>query len=175
MKSVNDTLILGVGNYLMGDEGLGVHVARELKDEIPPDLADVLDGGTAGFQLMEYIESYPRVIMIDATLDGKPAGTIQLIRPRFAADFPKAMSTHEIGLKDLVESLMLLDKLPDVYLFVVSVKTIQPLSVELSKEVRAAIPDLKRRILELCRKPAEGKPKQVPSEEFACTCLPLFF
>lgn len=151
MEKSSDTLILGVGNYLMGDEGLGVHLARQLKKEIEPGLADVLDGGTAGFQLMEYIESYPRVILIDATLDDKPAGTIQLIRPKFASDFPKAMSTHEIGLKDVVESLTLLDRLPDVYLFVVSVKTIQPLSVELSSEIKTALPKLKKRILELCK------------------------
>ncbi len=144
-----------MGNYLMGDEGLGVHLAQELKDEISPRLADVLDGGTAGFQLMEYIGSYPRVILIDATLDDKPAGTIQLIRPKFASDFPKAMSTHEIGLKDLVESLTLLDQLPDVYLFVVSVKTIQPLSVDLSPDVQVVFPELKKRILELCLRPVE--------------------
>ncbi|MBX2944501.1 MAG: hydrogenase maturation protease [Cyclobacteriaceae bacterium] len=155
MERSSDTLILGVGNYLMGDEGLGVHLAQELKDEILPGLADVLDGGTAGFQLMEYIESYPRVILIDATLDDKPAGTIQLIRPKFASDFPKAMSTHEIGLKDLVESLTLLDQLPDVYLFVVSVKTIQPLSVDLSPDVQVVFPELKKRILELCLRPVE--------------------
>lgn len=155
MEKSSDTLILGVGNYLMGDEGLGVHLAQQLKKEIPAGFADVLDGGTAGFQLMEYIESYPRVILIDATLDGRPAGTIQLIRPKFASDFPKAMSTHEIGLKDLVESLTLLDRLPDVYLFVVSVKTIQPLSIDLSPEVLVVLPELKRRILELCLHPVE--------------------
>lgn len=155
MERSSDTLILGVGNCLMGDEGLGVHLAQQLKKEIPAGFADVLDGGTAGFQLMEYIESYPRVILIDATLDGRPAGTIQLIRPKFASDFPKAMSTHEIGLKDLVESLTLLDRLPDVYLFVVSVKTIQPLSIDLSPEVLVVLPELKRRILELCLRPVE--------------------
>jgi hydrogenase maturation protease len=152
MERTSDILILGVGNYLMGDEGLGVHVAQQLKNEIPPGLADVVDGGTAGFQLLEYIESYPRVILIDATLDNKPAGTIQLIRPKFASDFPKAMSTHEIGLKDLVETLVLLDRLPDVYLFIVSIKVIQPLSIDLSPEVSAALSELKQRILNLCKK-----------------------
>jgi hydrogenase maturation protease len=153
MERTSDTLILGVGNYLMGDEGLGVHLVNALAEAVPPGVADVLDGGTAGFQLMEYMESYPRVILIDATLDGLPPGTIRLIRPRFATDFPKAMSTHEIGLKDLIESLSLLGKLPDVYLFVVSVESVHPLCVELSADVRASIPVLKQRILELCSTP----------------------
>jgi hydrogenase maturation protease len=175
MNRTSDTLILGIGNYLMGDEGLGVHLAQQLQEEVPAGLADVLDGGTAGFQLMEYIESYPRVILIDATLDGKPAGTIQLIRPKFSSDFPKAMSTHEIGLKDLVESLNLLDRLPDVYLFVVSIETIQPLSIELSPAVSAVFPDLKRRILDLCKQRVVTENKQVSPEKIDDTCLPLFF
>ncbi|HBK88897.1 MAG: hydrogenase maturation protease [Cyclobacteriaceae bacterium] len=142
-------LILGIGNYLMGDEGLGVHLANQLKAEVDPGLADVLDGGTAGFQLMEYLESYPNIILIDATLDGKPAGTIQRIKPRFSKDFPSAMSTHEIGLKDLVEGLYLLGKLPNIDLFIVSIEKIQPLSTELSPEVIRMFPQLKSKIVEL--------------------------
>lgn len=142
-------LILGIGNYLMGDEGLGVHLANQLKAEVDSGLADVLDGGTAGFQLMEYLESYPNIILIDATLDGKPAGTIQRIKPRFSKDFPSAMSTHEIGLKDLVEGLYLLGKLPNIDLFIVSIEKVQPLSTELSPEVSRVFPQLKSQIIEL--------------------------
>ncbi len=142
-------LILGIGNYLMGDEGVGVHFINQLKNKIEPGLADLLDGGTAGFQLMEYLESYPHVIMIDATLDGKPAGTIQLIKPKFSKDFPSAMSTHEIGLKDLVEGMALLGKLPNIDLFIISIEKIQPLSTELSPEIQAALPELRRRVLGL--------------------------
>lgn len=142
-------LVLGIGNYLMGDEGLGVHAARELDKEIDPAVAYVLDGGTAGFQLMEYLETHAHVILIDATLDSLPAGTIACTRPRFASDFPKNMSTHDIGLKDLVESLILLDKMPDLHLFTVSIPKIQPLSIELSEPVRQAMPELKRRVANL--------------------------
>lgn len=147
MKESN-ILILGVGNYLMGDEGLGVHVARALEDEPLPEGVDVLDGGTAGFQLMEYLEKYPIIIMIDATLDKSPVGTIRLIEPKFAYDFPKAMSTHEIGLKDLVESLALLGKLQKIYLYVMTVQDIANLHIGLSAEVAERVPLLKQRIKE---------------------------
>lgn len=155
-------LILGIGNYLMGDEGVGVHAARNLDGTFDPETVDVLDGGTAGFQLMEYLEHYPTVIMIDATLDDRPPGTIRLIEPRFAADFPKAMSTHEIGLKDLVESLALLGKLPKIYLFVISIKEIQPLSIELTEEVENALPKLEFEISKLLKslKTTEINPTQ---------------
>jgi hydrogenase maturation protease len=149
LETSSPVLILGIGNYLMGDEGLGVHFINQLRPELEPGLADLLDGGTAGFQLMEYLEAYPNVILIDATLDGKPAGTIQLIKPRFSKDFPSAMSTHEIGLKDLIEGLALLDKFPTIHLFIVSIEKIQPLSTELSPEIRNALPALKERVLQL--------------------------
>ena len=140
-------LILGIGNYLMADEGVGIHLVKRLQLDLLPEGVDVLDGGTAGFQLMEYLESYPTVIMIDATLDNYPPGTIRLIEPRFASDFPKAMSTHEIGLKDLVESLNLMGKLPKIFLYVVSVKDIARLYVGLSHEVEQMMPVLKSLIL----------------------------
>ncbi len=70
-------LILGVGNYLMGDEGMGVHFARQLSNELHDELIDVVDGGTGGFALMELFETYPTVILADATLDQRPAGTIR--------------------------------------------------------------------------------------------------
>lgn len=144
-------LILGIGNYLMGDEGLGVHAVNQLKEELEPRYADFLDGGTAGFQLMEYLEHYPHVIMIDATLDGDPAGTIKKIRPRFSKDFPNAMSTHEIGLKDLVEGLLLLGKMPNIHLFIMSIEKVQPLSTMLSPEIEIALPALKHAVIELAK------------------------
>jgi len=149
LKPSSSILILGIGNYLMGDEGLGVHFIQHLEKENLPEGIDLLDGGTAGFQLMEYLEKYPIVIMVDATLDQNPVGTIRLIEPKFSQDFPKAMSTHEIGLKDLVESLSLMGKLPKIYLFVVSVADIAHLHVGLSPLVEQAMNDLKNRVLAL--------------------------
>jgi len=144
-------LILGVGNYLMGDEGVGVHLARQLSTELNDEWIDVVDGGTGGFQLMELFETYSTVILADATLDHRAAGSIQLIEPKFSADFPRAMSTHEIGLKDVVESLILLDKLPRIFLFVMSIEKIQPLSIELSPEIERSLSELKSKAVGLAR------------------------
>ena len=138
----NNTLILGIGNYLMADEGLGVHLAEQFLQEELPVGVDVLDGGTGGFHLLEYFEQYERVIIVDATLDGKPAGTIRLIKPHFASDFPQAMSTHDIGLKDLVGALQLLGTMPEIDLYVVSINSIQDQGVVLSEEISNAISKL---------------------------------
>ncbi|RFM36968.1 hydrogenase maturation protease [Chitinophaga silvisoli] len=136
------TLLLGVGNYLMGDEGIGVHVAQRLEtsQEIPG--IDVVDGGTGGFHLLEFFEQYEKVILVDATLDGKTPGTIRCIKPKYASDFPPEISAHDIGLKDLVSALQLLDRMPELYLFVVSIESIQQQGMELTEEIEESIPSL---------------------------------
>lgn len=138
-------LVLGIGNYLMGDEGIGVHVAEQLQDEWLPE-ADVVDGGTGGFYLLDYFERYENIILIDATLDENPTGTIRLIKPRFSTDFPQAMSTHDIGLKDMVRALQLMGKMPEIDLLVVSIATVQQQGIELTPEIKKVVEDVKTRV-----------------------------
>jgi hydrogenase maturation protease len=147
--SKRPVLILGIGNYLMGDEGIGVHTANMLSETNILEGVDVLDGGTGGFHLLEYFEQYETVIMIDATLDGEKPGTINLLRPRFAADFPPAMSTHDIGLKDLVGALQLTGRMPNLYLFTVSIASLQQQGVELTPEVQAVMPELIQQVSQM--------------------------
>jgi len=152
MATPKKTLILGIGNYLMGDEGIGVHVANKISLEKLPNNVDVVDGGTGGFYLLEYFEKYDIVILVDATLDGNPPGTTRLIQPKFAKDFPAAMSTHDIGLKDLVSALQLLNKMPQIELFVVSIKSIQQQGIELTSELENALPLVIEKIKKLLAK-----------------------
>jgi hydrogenase maturation protease len=142
------TLIMGIGNYLMCDEGIGVHVAEQLLKERMPDHVSVLDGGTGGFHLLEFFEEHDHVILVDATLDGREPGTIRKIKPRFASDFPPAMSTHDIGLKDMVSALQFMGKMPEVDLFVVSIASIQDQGTELTPAVKSKIPELIRLVKE---------------------------
>ena len=133
-------LILGVGNVLMGDEGVGVHAVRLLEAGPWPAHVSLLDGGTGGFHLLSHFSGCDVLILIDATLDGRPPGTVSVIEPRYASDFPRALSAHDIGLKDLVESAALLDLLPRVLLVTVSVADLQPMQMTLSPEVEASLP-----------------------------------
>lgn len=145
----NSILVMGVGNYLMGDEGIGVHIIQEMSKRQLPEYIDILDGGTGGFLLLSCFEAYPRIIFVDATMDGKPAGSISLLRPKFAADFPSALSVHDVGLKDMIEAVYLMEDVPDIHLFTVSIEELNPMTIELSPKVKAAIPELVDRILEL--------------------------
>ncbi|WP_338356943.1 hydrogenase maturation protease [Yeosuana marina] len=145
-------LILGVGNYLMGDEGIGVHVIQEMYKRELPKYVDILDGGTGGFLLLSCFQVYPTIIFVDATMDGKPAGTISLIRPKFASDFPSALSVHDVGLKDMIEAVYLMEKVPDIHLFTVSIEELNPMTIALSQKVKDAIPKLINQILEQSEK-----------------------
>jgi len=152
MNSDNKILILGIGNVLMGDEGVGVHAIKELEKESFPPNVTLLDGGTGGFHLLEYLQEYPRIIMIDATMDGKPAGTISLIEPKFATDFPKSLSAHDIGLRDLIESTAVLGELPKMYLITVTIDSIQSMQMELSPEIEEQIPAVVGKVKEVLEK-----------------------
>ena len=143
--------MLGVGNYLMGDEGIGVWLIEALAGQSLPPYLDLLDGGTGGFLLLDRFQAYGTVIFVDATMDGNPAGTISLLRPKFASDFPTALSVHDLGLKDMIEAVYLLDHQPDLYLMTVSIDQIDPMSVDLSDPVRNAIPEAVEKILGLAR------------------------
>jgi hydrogenase maturation protease len=133
-------LILGIGNLLMGDEGVGVHAIRALEREDLPPGVTLLDGGTGGFHLLELFDQHRHMILIDATLDDAEPGAVRVLHPKFATDFPRSLSAHDIGLRDLVESAALLGPLPDIDLVIVSIAKIQPMGVEMTPEVRAALP-----------------------------------
>ncbi|NLP57865.1 hydrogenase maturation protease [Lutibacter sp. B1] len=145
----SSVLVMGVGNYLMGDEGIGVHVIQQMDKLNLPKNVDILDGGTGGFLLLSCFEAYATIIFVDATMDGKPEGTISLIRPKFASDFPSALSVHDVGLKDMIEAVYLMEKVPDIHLFTVSIKELTPMTIELNPKVKQAIPKLIEQILKL--------------------------
>jgi hydrogenase maturation protease len=135
-------LIMGVGNVLMGDEGVGVHAVRALEAKAWPPHVSLLDGGTGGFHLLSHVGNCDVLIMIDATLDGRTPGTVSVIEPRYATDFPKALSAHDIGLKDLVESAALLGMMPRVILVTISVADLQPMQMTMSPAVDAGLPQV---------------------------------
>ena len=136
----NSILVLGIGNILMRDEGVGIRVIARLEED-GCEGADLLDGGTGGFHLLDTIQSYKTVVIVDASLDAFPPGHVRVLRPRYTEDFPKQLSAHEIGLRDLIDSARALGFLPEIYLVAVSVKNFREMGMELSPEAESAIPE----------------------------------
>lgn len=132
-------LVLGIGNYLLGDEGVGCHAIQYMEEMGLPQEVTLLDGGTGGFHLLGHLDDFERIILIDASLDEYPEGHIRVIHPRFPKDFPQSLSAHEIGLRDLVEALFLLERSPEIHLIAVSVKDLNTVKVGLSKELEKSL------------------------------------
>ncbi len=146
-----NTLILGVGNLLLKDEGVGIHVIRALEQENLPSGVHLMDGGTGGFHLISWIEEYDRIIMIDATLDKNPPGTVRVLRPKYSSEFPPLMSAHEIGLRDMMSIMELTETMPQIDLIVISVEDISEVGMELTPKVEAAVPEVIRIVKELIK------------------------
>ncbi len=141
------TLVLGIGNVLMGDEGVGVHVVRHLQSLRLPESVECLDGGTGCFVLLEPMQSAERLIIIDATLDERPPGSLQRVEPRYSTDYPPTLTAHDIGLKDLLDVFYLSGKQSGVVLFAVSINPLQEMGMELSPELAAAIPRIAEQVV----------------------------
>ena len=138
MEGNHKTLVLGLGNVIMGDEGVGVHVVCGLEKRKLPDGVECLDGGTGGFILLEPLEKADRIILIDAAADGNPAGTVTRTTPKFAKDYPPTLTAHDIGVKDLLDAFYMQGGTREVTLYAITIDPNQPISMELSQDCARA-------------------------------------
>jgi hydrogenase maturation protease len=138
--------VLGIGNVLMGDEGIGVRVVEALeRDPLPPGV-DVLDGGTGGFHLLGALQGAREVVLVDATLDEGSPGAVERLHPRFSTDYPSTLTAHDIGLKDLLDAMYLLGRPPRITLFAVSIAPPAGMTTELSPGLAALVPGIAARV-----------------------------
>ncbi len=128
------TLVLGLGNVLMGDEGIGVHVVRALEQYTLPEGVECLDGGTGGFTLLEPLQSADRIVLVDAAADGNPPGTITRTTPRFSRDYPPTLTAHDIGVKDLLDVFYIQGGEREVILYAIAIDPRQPIRMSLSPD-----------------------------------------
>jgi hydrogenase maturation protease len=147
---VEHVLILGLGNPLLGDEGIGVRVVEELKRLELPEGVTVVEGGTAGLGLIGLMEGYRRVIIVDAADMGHPPGRVVRFTPP-EAQFKTAkapLSLHQIGLGEVLALANTLGVAPAEPTII----GVQPSRIEegigLSPEVEGAIPQIIRIILD---------------------------
>lgn len=134
-------LVLGVGNLLLSDEGAGVRVVEEFGRRYrPAGGVELLDGGTAGIELLHYVQNRDAVIIIDVVRTGKPAGTIvRLEGDAVPVLFQSKISPHQLGLSDLLAAAQLTDSMPErLVLLGIEPKSLAT-GLELSQEVRAGV------------------------------------
>ncbi len=141
--------LIGLGNILMRDEGVGVHAARyiEANFEIPPGL-EVVDGGTAGLDLLPYIENRDRVLIVDAVNFRKEPGYIGvLMNQEIPALFAKKDSLHHLGLMDVLAAAQLLGVAPkEICLIGIQPRAIET-GLDLTDTIQARLSALVARIM----------------------------
>jgi hydrogenase maturation protease len=137
-------LILGLGNLLCGDDGLGAVAVERLLDEWdPPPDVDVLDGGTLGLSLLPYIQDAHDVILLDAIRADAPAGSfVRLDGDDVAPAVATRLSPHQIGVADLLDGARWLDAYPKRLVLLGLVPASIELGLERSVEVEQHIPQL---------------------------------
>ena len=138
------TLVLGLGNLLLGDEGVGVHVAQALMAEGSPEGVVVLDTGTAVLEALPELEAAERVIVIDAVKGGKAPGTLYRMPFEAFAKKPVIASMHGFDL-DRVLALTERRQPPEVLVLGVEPATME-YSLELSREIAAILPSFIERV-----------------------------
>ena len=145
-------LVLGIGNVLLGDEGVGVHAMRRLEQMHRFDAVDFADGGTLSFTLAALIESRQALIVLDAAEMQAPPGSVAVFEDERMDEFlgsGRKRSAHEISLLDLMALAALAGGLPVRRALI----GIQPLSIDWSESpsepVAQAIPSACARACEL--------------------------
>ena len=126
------TVVLGVGNILLSDEGFGVRVAEALSQRFRfPDAVEVLDGGTLGIELMRFLDGAERLILIDA-IHGSEPGSFRIIQgDDVRLYFQEKVSLHEMGIQEVLASLVVMEK-PIAEIVVIGVV---PQSLEISLDL----------------------------------------
>lgn len=142
-------LVLGLGNVLMGDEGVGVKSIEYMQEKTFPEHVKLLDGGTGGFHLLSLFQEYDRFIIIDATIGRQNPGEVNVLSPRFASDFPKSLTSHDIGLRDLMQSAELLGDLPDIHLITVNIEELRTVRIGISQALEEKLPEVHKTVLNI--------------------------
>jgi hydrogenase maturation protease len=126
------TLVLGLGNLVHSDDGLGVHAIQALRQDsrVPADTV-LMDGGTLGLSLLPHISAFQRLLVIDALDVNESPGTLLRLEGKALRNLPGKASVHQLGFADLMVALELLGESPEeIVLF-----GVQPLSTEWSTEL----------------------------------------
>ena len=145
----NPIVLLGVGNILLTDEGFGVHVVNQLREDYvfnPP--ITILDGGTMGMELLTYMRGMKKLLLVDAINGGEAPGTVyEFPHEEMNSYFTEAISVHEVGMQDILRIRALQeDPLEDAVVIGVEPESLE-LGLTLSNSTQAAVADVKARVL----------------------------
>lgn len=164
------TLVIGLGNPLMADDGIGIAALERLRERWdPPAGVELADGGTWGLFLLPQIEDASRLLLIDAIDVGAEPGTVVVLeRDEIPGSLRgDALSPHQIGVRDLVGLATFRGTLPEETVTIGIQPGVVELSTALSPPAAGALDELLEAVFE--RLESWGFPRGSPAEATACT------
>ena len=142
-------LVLGVGNLLLKDDGVGVHVINALRDTPFPENVQLIDAGTVSHQLISLFHETDYLILVDAVSANDVPGSIYRFSPddiNFQTGYK--LSLHEINLIDILQMAEMTGAKPEAVIIGVQPKDVSSWSLELSDEVKAVVPKVRDLVVE---------------------------
>jgi len=142
-------VVLGIGNTLMQDEGVGVHAVKALVRRYELDLSvRVVDGGTSCMELLPTLEGVDLLIVVDAVRMGQPPASVHRLEGDQVPTFFKTkLSPHQVGLSDLLATLAFLGSTPERIVLIGVQPVSLSLGMELSPEVKAQLEEMVRLVV----------------------------
>jgi hydrogenase maturation protease len=133
----HDTVVIGLGNVVLSDDGLGVHAVQRMQERSElPEGVELVEGGTAGLLLLPTLADARRVIIVDAIDTGAPAGTlVRLDGDEWASAFELRMTPHDVGLVDLLGAAQISGAWPEQLVL----HGVQPASITIGTELSAPV------------------------------------
>ncbi|MCO1600162.1 HyaD/HybD family hydrogenase maturation endopeptidase [Desulfosporosinus nitroreducens] len=141
-------MVMGVGNILLSDEGLGVRFLDELAKNTLPDNVELLEGGTAGLELVHLIQDVDFLIIIDALNANAEPGALFRFQPGDLQVIPEQyeVSFHQIGIVEVITMANVLGHAPQTLIFGIQPKSLE-WGLEISPEIEALFPRLSELII----------------------------
>jgi hydrogenase maturation protease len=139
------TVILGVGNLLLSDEGVGVQVARRLEETALPAGVTAIDAGTLPIEALGSIENIEKLIIVDAVQAGGPPGAIYRLPVAAVGQTQARVSLHELPLA-MALNYWIASGLPEDRIVIIGV---QPASLEWGTDLSPAVAEQLEKIIEI--------------------------
>jgi len=143
-------LVMGVGNPLMGDDGIGPRVVEMLRAGYAfPENVEVVDAGSMSFMILDLLRGVDRLIIIDAVREtGEAPGTVLRMTPEEIAPNQIAHSLHDTRLVDVLQAAELMGSTPQTIAFGIEIELIQEWMLELTPELERAVPIVAAAVLQ---------------------------
>jgi len=144
-------LVIGIGNLLQTDDGVGVHIINQIldSDRIVPDDTEFFDGGTSGYDLIPIMQGREWIIVIDALKYNDEPGSMYYFEAEKLSKTKESFSQHDFGVKQLLDMLRLMGENPKVEIFGIVPEDIETFDIGLTPKVKASIPKAVEKIFSI--------------------------